>query len=133
MGQIAPVGDDGDANGYMGLATKFTALQTTAAHLLEHAELIAQRMRANAATAVRVAELSAAAEVDPAHVAAVTDVAGAFGRVVGGCKNLMGAVDGVHQAAGNLKAEHRAEYGAIHDAATASKARQARPGFYQLP
>ncbi|MEV0185840.1 hypothetical protein AB0I54_42230 [Streptomyces sp. NPDC050625] len=132
MGQIAPaVGADGAANGYTVLVTKFTALQHAAAQLLEHAEYVAQRMRANADAAVTVAELCAAAEVDPRHVAGVADVGEAFGRVVGGCKRLMSAADSMHQAAGHLKSEHQAEYGGIHAAATASNARQAKPGFYR--
>ncbi|UXY24986.1 hypothetical protein N8I84_41885 (plasmid) [Streptomyces cynarae] len=132
MGQIAPaVGADGAANGYTALVAKFTALQHAAAQLLEEAEHVAQRMRDNANAAVTVAELCAAAEVDPHHVAAVADVGEAFGRVVGGCKQLQSAAESMHQAAGHLKDEHQAEYGGIHAAATSSKARQAKPGFYR--
>lgn len=132
MGQLAPaVGADGVNNGYTALVAKFTALQTAATGLLEEAERLAQRMRANADAAVTVADLSAAAHVDARHVAAVADVGAAFGRVVGGCKQLMGAAEAMHTAASHLKAEHQAEYGAIHAAVTASRARQAAPGFYR--
>ncbi|MEU5713985.1 hypothetical protein [Streptomyces flaveolus] len=132
MGQIAPaVGADGVNNGYVALVTKFTALQHAAAVLLEEAERLAQRMRANADAAVTVADLCAVAEVDGVHVAAVADIGEAFGRVVGGCKRVMSAADQVHTAAGHLKTEHQAEYGGIHAAVTASGVRQAKPGFYQ--
>ncbi|MFE2586367.1 hypothetical protein [Streptomyces sp. NPDC059378] len=131
MGHIAPaVAADGAANGYTAIAAKFNALQHAAASLMEEAEVVAQRMRTNGNAAVRVAELCAAAEADPAHVAAVADVGEAFGRVVGGCKRLTGAADRVHQAAGHLRSEHQAEYGGINTAMTTSKARQAKPGFY---
>src|SRR5436190_4295498 len=131
MSNLPAVGSDGAANGYAALGAKLKALQSAAGELMEQAGQVAQRMRANAEAAVSVAELCAAAEVDPKHVAAVADVGEAFGRAVGGCKRLMGAADQVHQAAGHLKSEHRAEYGGIHAAATSSPARQARPGFYR--
>ncbi|MFH8939558.1 hypothetical protein [Streptomyces griseosporeus] len=134
MGEIAPaVGADGANNGYTALVTKFTALQNAAAQLLERAEHLAQRMRANADAAVTVADLCAAAEVDSRHVAAIADVSEGFGRVVGGSKRLMGVADAMYTAADDLKTEHQAEYGGVHAAATASKARQARPGFYRQP
>lgn len=132
MGQIAPVvGADGANNGYTALAAKFVALQNAAARLLEESERLAQRMRANRDAATVVADLSAAARVDDRHVTAVTDIAAAFGRVVGGCTQLMDAADAMHTAAGQLKTEHQAEYGGIHAAVTASRARQAAPGFYR--
>ncbi|MGW2770142.1 hypothetical protein [Streptomyces sp. NPDC001275] len=132
MGQIAPaMSADGAANGYTALVTKFTALQKATAQLMEQAEVLAQHMRANADAAVTVADLCAAAEVDPRHVAAVADIGEAFGQVVGGCKRLVSAADQMHQAAGHLKSVHQAEYGGIHAAATASRARQAKPGFYR--
>ncbi|MFD5572755.1 hypothetical protein [Streptomyces cadmiisoli] len=132
MGKIAPaVSADGANNGYTALVTKFTALQHAAAVLLEEAERLAQRMRVNADAAVTVADLCAAAQVDDVHVAAVADVGEAFGRVVAGCKRLMGAADDLHTAAGHLKTEHQAEYGGIHEAVTTSGVRQALPGFYR--
>ncbi|KES03409.1 hypothetical protein BU52_30695 [Streptomyces toyocaensis] len=132
MGEIAPaVSADGDANGYTAIHTKLTALQRAAAQLMEHAERVAQRMRANANAAVTVADLSAAAQVDARHVAAINEVATSFGRVVGGARRLSGAADSMHQAAGHLRTEHQAEYGGVHAAVTASKARQAKPGFYR--
>lgn len=132
MGHIAPaVNADGDANGYIALVSKLVALQVAAAQLLEHAERVAQQMRANADFAVTVAELCAAAEVDARHVGAVGEVGQAFARVVGGCKRLMSAADTMHTAAGHLKREHQAEYGGVHAAVTASRARQAKPGFYR--
>ncbi|MFF3516564.1 hypothetical protein [Streptomyces sp. NPDC002573] len=134
MGHPAPaIGADGANNGYIALVTKFTALQKAAAGLMEEAELVAQRMRRNADAAVTVADLCASADVDPTHVAALADIGEAFGRTVGGCKQLLAAADLMHQAASHLKTQHQAEYGGIHAAATASRARQARPGFYQLP
>jgi hypothetical protein len=134
MGYNGPaIGADGANNGYTTLHTKFTALQKAAAGLMEEAELVAQRMRANADASVTVADLCAGADVDPVHVAAIADIGEAFGRTVGGCKQLLAAADFVHQAAGHLKTQHQAEYGGIHAAAAASRARQARPGFYQLP
>ncbi|MCX4920274.1 hypothetical protein OG458_42730 (plasmid) [Streptomyces sp. NBC_01281] len=132
MGEIAPaVAADGAANGYLSIVTKFTALQKAAAGLFEHAEQIAQRMRANADSAVVVAELCAAAEADARHVAAVAEVGEAFGQVVGGCKRLLSSAEQTHQAATDVKAAHQAEYGPVHAAATASRARQAKPGFYR--
>jgi hypothetical protein len=132
MGQIAsPVGADGAANGYTALIAKFTALQKAAAGLMEEAELVAQRMRHNADAATAVADLSAAAHVDGVHVAAIADVGHAFAMVAGGCKHMMSAADTMHTAAGHLKHEHQAEYGPIHAAVTASRARQAKPGFYR--
>ncbi|MFI8214005.1 hypothetical protein [Streptomyces werraensis] len=132
MGEIAPaVSADADANGYTAIHTKLTALQRAAAQLMEHAERVALRMRANARAAVTVADLSAAAQVDARHVAAINEVATSFGRVVGGARRLSSAADTMHQAAGHLKREHQAEYGGVHAAVTASKARQAKPGFYQ--
>lgn len=132
MGQIAsPVGADGAANGYIALTAKFTVLQKAAANLMEEAELVAQRMRRNADAATAVADMSAAAHVDGVHVAAIADVGQAFAMVVGGCKRMMSAADTMHTAAGHLKHEHQAEYGPIHAAVTASRARQAKPGFYR--
>ncbi|MFI1004929.1 hypothetical protein ACIP10_36115 [Streptomyces galbus] len=132
MGQSTSlVGADGAANGYVALTAKFTALQHAAGGLLEEAELVAQRMRRNAATATAVADLSAAAHVDGVHVAAIADVGLAFAVVVGGCKRMMSVADTMHTSAGHLKQEHQAEYGPIHAAVTASRARQAKPGFYQ--
>ncbi|WP_432101221.1 hypothetical protein [Streptomyces sp. WAC 04229] len=132
MGHIAPaVNADGASNGYVALVSKLVALQVAAAQLLEHAERVAQQMRANADFAVTVAEFCAAAEVDPRHVGTVDEVGRAFARVVGGCKRLMSSADTMHAAAGHLKSEHQAEYGGVHAAATASRARQAKPGFYR--
>lgn len=132
MGQNAsPVGADGAANGYTALTAKFTVLQKAAADLMEEAELVAQRMRRNADTATAVADLSAAAHVDGVHVAAIADVGHAFAMVAGGCTRMMSAADTMHTTAGHLKHEHQAEYGPIHAAVTASRARQAKPGFYR--
>ncbi|WRZ96406.1 hypothetical protein OHB54_46515 (plasmid) [Streptomyces sp. NBC_01007] len=132
MGEIAPaVAADGAANGYLTIVTKFTALQKAAAGLFEHAEQLAQRMRANADSAVVVAELCAVAEADDRHVAAVAEVGEAFGQAVGGCKRLLSSAEQTHQAAAEVKAAHQAEYGPVHAAATASRARQAKPGFYR--
>ncbi|MFD5430358.1 conjugal transfer protein TraB [Streptomyces sp. NPDC127084] len=132
MGETAPaVGADGAANGFTALTAKFTALQRAAGALVEEAERLAVRMRANANAAVELADLNAAAEVDPRHIARTADIGEAFGRVVGGCKALQGAADTVHTAAGNVKAAHQAEYGPTHAAVTASRARQAKPGFYR--
>ncbi|MFI1377290.1 hypothetical protein ACH4UY_35475 [Streptomyces longwoodensis] len=132
MGQSTSlVGADGAANGYVALIAKFTALQNAAGGLMEEAELVAQRMRRNADAATAVADLSAAAHVDGVHVAAIADVGQAFAVVVGGCKRMLSVADTMHTAAGHLKHEHQAEYGPIHAAVTASRARQAKPGFYQ--
>ncbi|CAM5698343.1 Conjugal transfer protein TraB OS=Streptomyces tendae OX=1932 GN=GUR47_38350 PE=4 SV=1 [Streptomyces tendae] len=76
MGEIAPaVSADADANGYTAIHTKLTALQRAAEQLMEHAERVALRMRANARAAVTVADLSAAAQVDARHVALINEVA----------------------------------------------------------
>ncbi|MFE2337317.1 hypothetical protein [Streptomyces coelicoflavus] len=131
MAQTLPAGQGGAANGYTALVVKFTALQKAANGLLDEVEFLAQRMRRNADAATTVADLSAAAHVDPAHVAAIADVGNAFAQAVGGCKRLMSAADTMHTAAGHLRHEHQAEYGAIHAAVTASRARQAKPGFYR--
>lgn len=134
MGDIAlAVPADGAANGYSGVQAKLAALQRAAAQLMEHADRVAQSMRANAKAAVVVAELSAAAQVDGGHVAAIGEVAGHFGRVAGGARRLSGAADAMHQAAGHVRSEHQAEYGGVHAAVTASRARQAKPGFYRQP
>ncbi|WP_333741963.1 hypothetical protein [Streptomyces sp. IBSBF 2806] len=131
MGQLAPIGADGANNGYLAANAKFTALQKAAAGLLEEAERLALRMRVNADIATAVSDLCAAAQVDTRHVAHVAAVGAAFARVVNGCAGLMGAADAMHIAAGHLKTEHEREYGGIHAAATASRARQAAPGFYR--
>ncbi|MFD5814747.1 hypothetical protein [Streptomyces sp. NPDC127038] len=132
MGEIASaVAADGAANGYQAVGAKFTALQSAAADLFEHAERLAQRMRANANAALTVAELCAAAEADPRHVAAVAEVGAAFGQVSGECTRLVCSAEQTHQATADVQAAHQAEYGAVHEAATASKARQAKPGFYR--
>ncbi|GGU66495.1 hypothetical protein [Streptomyces daghestanicus] len=128
---VSTVAGDGANNGYTALVAKFTALQHAASALLEEAERMAHRMRANADAAVTVADLCAAAEVDSRHVAAVADISVAFSRVAGGYQQVMSTADTLHTAAGRLKSEHRAEYGGIHAAATSSRAKQAKPGFYQ--
>ncbi|MEU0054671.1 hypothetical protein [Streptomyces sp. NPDC006309] len=131
MGQIAPVGADGANNGYTAISAKFLALQKAAAGLLEEAEHLALRMRVNADAATAVSDLCAMAQADSRHVATVAAVGTAFSRVVNGCTALMGAADAMHTAAGHLRTEHQTEYGGIHAAATASRARQAAPGFYR--
>lgn len=132
MSEIAPAaGSEGAANGYTALAAKLRAAQKRADALMEQAEQVAQRMRRNAKAAVMLAELCAAAEVDPRHVAAIGDVSLAFGRVAGGGRQVAAAAETVGQATGHLRAQHQAEYGGIHAAALASRARQAKPGFYR--
>ncbi|MGW2964965.1 hypothetical protein ACWDGI_41870 [Streptomyces sp. NPDC001220] len=132
MGEIAPaVGADGAANGYQAVAVKFRALQKASADLFDAAETVAQSMRDDSRFAIDVAELCALAEVDPRHVMTVVEVGARFGEVVGGCTQLMGAADRVHQAARQLQHEHQAEYGGVWEAVTTSPARQAKPGFYR--
>ena len=132
MGETAPaVSADGAANGFTALTVKFSALQRASGALMEEAERLAVRMRTNANAAIEVADLTGAAEADPRHVARIADIGEAFGRVVGGCKQLQGAADAVHTATGSLKAAHQAEYGPTHAAVTTSRARQAKPGFYR--
>jgi hypothetical protein len=132
MGEItSAAGSEGAANGYTALAAKLQAMQQAADALLEQAEQVASRMRRNANAAVTLADLCAAAEVDPRHVAAIGDVSLAFGRVAGGGRRVASAAETVGQAAGHLRAQHRVEYGGIHAAAAASRVRQAKPGFYR--
>ncbi|MFJ9931372.1 hypothetical protein ACIRU5_35810 [Streptomyces misionensis] len=132
MANNAPaIGADGAANGFSAVEAKLAALQKAAIGLQEETGVLVKQMRVNANAALKVAELSAAAEVDSRHVAAVVEIGAAFARVVGGCKVLIAAADTVHQATGHLRAEHKAEYGGIHAAVTASRARQAKPGFYR--
>jgi ABC-type transporter Mla MlaB component len=132
VGEIVPaVAADGAANGFDAVQAKLAALERAAAQLNEHAERVAQRMRANAKAATTVADLSAAAQVDGRHVAAIAEVAGHFARVAGGALRLSGAAESMHQAAGHLRSAHRAEYGGVHAAVAASRARQAKPGFYR--
>ncbi|MFF4918874.1 hypothetical protein [Streptomyces tendae] len=132
MGDIAlSVAADGNANGFSAVQAKLAALQRTAVQLHEHAERVAQRMRANAKTAAAGADLSAAAQVDGRHVSAIEEVAAHFGRVARGARGLSGSADAMHRAAGRVRSEHRAEYGGVQAAVTASRARQAKPGFYR--
>jgi hypothetical protein len=132
VGEIAlSVPADGDSNGFSAVQLKLAALQRAAAQLQEHAERVAQRMRANAKTAATVADLSAAAQVDGRHVTAIAEVAGHFRRVAGGARGLSGTADTMHQAAGHVRSEHRAEYGGVQASVAASRARQAKPGFYR--
>ncbi|MGK5497550.1 hypothetical protein [Streptomyces sp. URMC 125] len=132
MGEITPAAEsEGAANGYTALAAKLQAMQQAADALLEQAEQVASRMRRNANAAVTLADLCAAAEVDPRHVAVIGDVSLAFGRVAGGGRQVAAASEAVSEAAGHLRAQHRVEYGGIHAAAAASRARQAKPGFYR--
>ncbi|MFD9029034.1 conjugal transfer protein TraB [Streptomyces parvulus] len=125
------IGMEGDSNGYLALVAKFRALRKAASGLMEESERLAQRMRGNANTAIQLADLSAAAQVDAQHVTTIEDIAAAFGSVAGRCTRLVGAADVMHTAAGHLHHEHQAEYGGIHAAVTSSRARQAKPGFYQ--
>lgn len=132
MGEIAAaVGADGASNGFQAVEAKFNALQKAASDLFEVTETVAQSMRDNSKFAIDVAELCALAEVDPRHVLNVAEVGARFGEVVGGCTQLQGAADRVHQAARHLQHEHRAEYGGVYDEVTRSPARQARPAFYR--
>ncbi|MFI6254399.1 hypothetical protein [Streptomyces sp. NPDC051016] len=132
MGEMAPaVGADGASNGFQAVDYKFRALQKAASDLFDVTETVAQSMRDNSKAAMDVAELCAQAEVDPRHVVNVAEVGVRFGEVVGGCTQLQGAADRVHQAARNLQHEHQAEYGGVYDAVTTSPAREARPAFYR--
>jgi hypothetical protein len=132
VGEITPaVSADADANRYTAIQAKLATLQRAAEQLMEHAERVARRMRANADAAVNVAELSAGAQVDARHVAVIEEVATAFGRAAGGARSLSGAAESMHQAAGHVRHAHEAEYGGIRAAAAASSARQAKPGFYR--
>ncbi|MFE2829002.1 hypothetical protein [Streptomyces sp. NPDC059271] len=101
-----------------------------AAGPFEHAEQITQRVWANTDSAIAIAELCATEEADARHVAAVSEDGEAFGQVVGGCKHLPSSAEHTHQAATDVEAAHQAEFGPVH-AATTSKAREAKPGFYQ--
>ncbi len=127
------VAADGAGNGYIGLIAKFNILQKAATALAEEAELVADRMRDAAGVAVRLADLSVEAQVDARHVAAIADISEAFARTVGGVKAVMAAADDMQQAAANVKETHRSEHGGMHAASVSSRARQAKPGFYQLP
>lgn len=131
MSEITPaVGSDG-SNGYSGLQAKLQALQAAADALRERAEQVAARMRRNGESAATLADLCAAAEVDPRRVAAVQDISGAYGRTAGGAVRLTSAADVMGQAAGHLKSRHAAEYGGIQAAMAAAPGRQAKPGFYR--
>ncbi|WP_055714039.1 hypothetical protein, partial [Streptomyces torulosus] len=125
------VGSDGAANGYQALQAKLTALKAAAEQLTEEALLKAQRTKRNADFADIVTDLSAAAAVDPRHLAVLGEVGAAFRRAAGSGGSVAAAADGVRLATAQLKSVHQAQYGGIHAAVNASKARQAKPGFYR--
>lgn len=132
MNETAPaLSTDAENNGYTAVQTKLATLQRTTEQLMEHAERVAARMRANAETAARVSDLSAAAEVDPVHLAALHDITDAFTQASSGARGLTSAAESMHIAAGLMRTSHEWEYGGIYEAAAASRARQAKPGFYQ--
>ncbi|MEU5242647.1 hypothetical protein AB0G81_00715 [Streptomyces asoensis] len=131
MGHAPAIGDDGTANGFNAVTAKFTALKNAAAGLMEQADLVAERMRGDAKASLKLAELCAAAEVDPRHIAAVIEIGQAFDAAASGCTGLQTAAEGVLLAAGHAGSEHQTEYGAVHEAVTSSPARQARAGFYR--
>ncbi|MEU3038115.1 hypothetical protein [Streptomyces griseoaurantiacus] len=128
---VAATGAEGEGNGYLALGAKLKVLQMAAEQLLEEAEQHAHRMKNNADAAVQLADLCAAAEVDAKHVAAVADIAEAFGRVVGDARQVSATAYEVSEAAGHARTQHQAAYGGIHAAVSVSGARQARPGFYR--
>ncbi|MGK3110598.1 hypothetical protein [Streptomyces sp. WAC05858] len=128
---LPAVGSEGAANGYQALQAKLKQLKGAADQLMEEAEQLAQRMRRNSNFAGTVADMTAAAEAEPRHVAAIGDVSEAFGRCVGGGRRVLAAAEGISNAAGQMKTTHQSQYGGIHAAVTSSRARQARPGFYR--
>jgi TolA-binding protein len=120
-----------EANGYAQLQARLRKLQQKADELRERVEARKQAMMRDAKDAERMREMCAAAEADPRHVAAIGDIVAALVRVAGGGAALMGAAERVSQGAGHLRSEHRAEYGAVREAAVTSPARQAKPGLYR--
>lgn len=127
------VSADGAANGYLALHNKLNVLQKAAGALAQEAELIADNMRDYAGIAVQLADLSVQAEVDPGHVAEISDISEAYHQAVGGATLLMAAADDMKAAAAHVKTAHRTENSGMHEASLSSPARQAKPGFYQLP
>lgn len=120
-----------EGNGYSGLQAKLARLQATADALAERAAAVQARMLSNADAAAGLSDMCAAAEVDPVHTAAISEVAAAYARVAEGGVRLASAAEVMGQTAGHLKAQHAAEYGGVQAAAAASPVRQAKPGFYQ--
>ncbi|MCX4971008.1 hypothetical protein OHA98_41070 [Streptomyces sp. NBC_00654] len=131
MSNFPAVGSDGENNGYKALRAKLTRLQNAADRLREEAEGVALRMKRNAKFAAVVADMCAAAEVDARHLTAIGGVSRAFGRCTAHGLRVAGAADRISQAAGRAKTVHQAQYGGIHAAVQATKARQAKPGFYR--
>ncbi|WP_060886742.1 hypothetical protein [Streptomyces caniscabiei] len=131
MSNLPAVGADGASNGYQALQAKLTALKAAADQLRQEAELKALRTKRNSDFADVVSDLSAAAEVDGNHIAAINEVAAAFARAAGSGMRVAAAADNVRLATEQLKSVHQAQYGRVQAAVTASKARQAKPGFYR--
>jgi len=92
---------------------------------------LAVRMRRTAQLALTTAEMAGAAEVDAHEVGQVLEVAGALAGVADSAAALASRADALARAAAHARAEHKAEYGGVHEAVKAVGGVQAKPGFYQ--
>jgi hypothetical protein len=122
---------DGGRPSFLRLAGRMTTLTGAALALKEGLWLLKARMESDAADADRLAEQSAAAEVEPRFVALINEAGTALRKVADASGDLAGAADAVEANARAFGDAHEAEYRGVYEAVQASGVQQAKAGFYR--
>ncbi|GAA3244984.1 conjugal transfer protein TraB [Streptomyces lavendulae] len=124
-------GGDGRTPSFLALAGRLAMLSAAALVLKEGLWALKHRMERDAKRADRLAEMCAAAEVEPGFTALIHEAGRALRAVADASAELADAADEMEFSARDTAAAHQAEYGGVYEAVNASGVRQAKPGFYR--
>lgn len=121
----------GRAPGFRGLAARVTAFASSALALAQGLHALRRQMNHDADDADRLAEMCAAAEVEPKFTALIHEAGASLRAVATASGQMAQAADQMATAADGLASAHEREYRGVYEAVQASGVRQAKPGFYR--
>lgn len=117
---------------FLRLAARMVRLVTAAMGLRDSMGDLQRRMILDAERGEHRADMCDVAEVEPRFTAKMRDASLLLREVATASGEVAQSVEEAAMAADDLRSEHQAEYGGIHEAANANPdVRQALPGFYR--
>ncbi|MFD8147358.1 conjugal transfer protein TraB [Streptomyces sp. NPDC059708] len=116
---------------FLSLAGRLALLSAAAVALKEGLWELRHRMARDASRADQLAEMCAAAEVEPAYTALIHEAGRSLRAVADASAELADAADEMEFSARGAADAHETEYRGVYEAVQASGARQAKPGFYR--
>jgi len=116
---------------FIRLTGKMAAVTAAALALKEGLYLLKRRMHFDADKSDRIAEMCAAAEVEPKFTALIHEAAQDLRRVAEASGEVAGAADQMETNARDFVDAHQSEYRGVYEAVRASGVRQAKAGLYR--